>query len=116
MAIYNFKRLIDKYSVNFTLVTTSAGSYDGGKYVDGSETETPLSGAIVSTSSGKIYQSGGALTTKDKQLYMKTKIEQSLTNAKVRYGNNEYKIEQDMDYGDYADAYVYTLKWVSLID
>lgn len=110
--LYDFKRLITKYSVNFTLVTLSEGGFVNGKYVEGAATETALSGAIVPMADGKIYQSGGTYTVKDRQLYMKTKIEQSLTNAKVRYKGNEYSIEQETDYDDYADAYIYALKWV----
>ena len=110
--LYNFTRLITKYSNPFTLVTLSGGGYVGGKYVEGTETETTLTGAIVPVSDSKIYQSGGVLTQKDRQLYMKTPISNSLTGAKVKYKGNEYNIEQETNYEDYADAYVYTLRWV----
>ena len=110
--LYNFKRLIEKYSVDFTLVSISEGSYVGGKYVEGIKTETQCRGAIVPISDSKIYQSGGALTIKDRQLFMKSPIEQSLTNSKIRYKGNVYKIEHETNHEDYADAYIYTLKWV----
>lgn len=114
--LYNFNRLIDKYSVDFTLLSTSKGGYVGGKYVSGEETATAYRGAIVPVSDSKIYQSGGTLTTKDRQLFMRTPIAQALTNAKVRFKNNEYNIEQVTDFDDYADAYIYLLKWVSAFD
>lgn len=110
--LYNFKRLIEKYSVDFTLVSISEGSYVGGKYVEGVKTETQCRGAVEPISDSKIYQSGGALTTKDRRLFMKNPIEQSLTNSKVIHKGNVYKIEQEANYEDYADAYIYTLKWV----
>lgn len=111
--LYNFDRLIDKYSVDFTLVTASEGSYIDGHYVAGNTTAELVRGAIVPISDNKIYQSGGTLTTKDRQLYMRTPIEAPLKTTKVRYKNDEYNIEQSTDFGDYANAYIYLLKWVS---
>lgn len=116
MKLYNFDRLIGKYSVNFTLITTTEGTYVSGKYVEGKQTETACRGAIVPISDSKVYQSGGMLTAKDRRLYMKTQIDKSLTGAKVKFKGDIYKIEQETNYDDYADAYVYTLKWVSSFD
>lgn len=113
--LYNFDRLIDKYSVDFTLVSTAEGGFVDGKYVAGEATETPCRGAIVPMSERKIYQSGGSYTDKDKQLYMRTAIPAPLKLTKVRYKNNNYNIEQVTDYDDYADAYIYTLKWVGAV-
>lgn len=110
--LYNFTRLITKYSVQFTLISVSEGGYVGGKYVSGGEVEMPLTGAIVPYPDSKIYQSGGYLTQKDRQLYMKTPISSPLKGAKVEYKGDIYNIEQNTDYGDYADAYIYALKWV----
>lgn len=110
--LYDFKRLITKYSVPFTLISTSEGAYVDGKYVEGTRTETALTGAIVPYSDSKIYQSGGFLTQKDRELYMKTPITAPLKAAKVSYKGDIYNIESNRDYGDYADAYIYSLKWV----
>lgn len=114
--LYDFKRLIDKYSVEFTLVSSATGSYVNGKYVSGEETTSTQHGAIVPVSNNKLYQSGGAITTKDRQLIMKSPISNALTNCKVRYLGNEYNIEQETDYTEYADAHIYLLKWVSSFD
>lgn len=110
--LYNFTRLITKYSVQFTLISTADGSYVDGKYVEGATTETALTGAIVPYSDSKIYQSGGFFTQKDRELYMKTPINAPLKAAKVKYKGDIFKVESNRDYGDYADAYIYSLKWV----
>ena len=114
MKLYNFNRLIEKYSGDFVLISEEQGSYDGGKYVAGKETETPCRGAFVPMSASKIYQSGGTLTSKDYQLFMRQPIPDALKTAKARYKGNVYKIEQETNYEDYADAYIYTAKWISL--
>ena len=111
--LYNFKRLIDKYSQTFTLITEDTeGSYVGGKYVKGRESSAAMTGAIVPVSDSKVYQSGGTLTSKDRQLFMKSPITNPLPKSKVQYKGNTYSIEQGTVFEDYADAHVYVLKWV----
>ena len=111
--LYDFRRLIEKYSVDFLLVTEGEGSYVGGKYVAGEKTVANRRGAIVPLSDKKIYSSGGTLTYKDRQLFMKTPIEESLKYSNVEYKGCNYSIEQETNFDDYADAYIYILKWVS---
>lgn len=114
--LYDFRRLIEKYSVDFLLVTEESGGYYGGKPVAGTETVTERRGAIVPISDKKIYQSGGTLTDKDRQLFMKTPIDESLEKCSVKYKWCKYSIEQETNFDDYADAYIYILKWVKNFD
>lgn len=114
--LYNFTRLIKKYSVNFTLVIPGEGKYIGGKYTEGEAEEVSMSGAIIPMSESKVYQSGGTYTSKDRQLYMLSPVEKALEGGKVKYDGNIYSIETETDYKDYCDAAVYNLKWVSSFD
>lgn len=112
---FNLQRVIKNFAAQcaeITLITLSEGSYDGGKYVSGVTTETTITGAIVPVSDSKIYQSGGVITAKDRELYTTEPISDSLTGAKVVYNNNEYSIETERNFNDYDNAYIYTLKWV----
>lgn len=112
MKLYNFRRLITKYSVPFTLVTYGEGKYVNGKYVKGEKAELAATGAIVPMAMRKIYQSGGTLKTTDRQLYMKTPIPVPLDGTQAVYNGRTYEIEEETDFNDYADAYIYTLRWV----
>lgn len=87
--IYDFSRLIAKYGVPFEMVTKEKGEYSGGVYKEGKETVTPVTGAIIPMTESKIYQSGGTLTTKDRQLYYRGKFAEALKGAVVRYNYNE---------------------------
>ena len=116
MKLYNFDKLIDKYSVDFLFVTNEKGKYVGGQWFKGDEIKTPWKGAIVPLSDQKIYQSGGTYTSYDRQLFTRTKLSDALKESKVIYKNNMYSIENEVDYDDYCDAYVYVLKWVSNFD
>lgn len=116
MKLYNFARLITKYSVPFHFIVTSEGHYDSGKWVPGEPILQEETGAIIPMPESKIRQSGGVYTAKDRQLIMLRPIPLALQSAKVCYKGNLYSIESETSYEDYADVAVYTLKWVSLFD
>ena len=114
--LYNFIRLIRKYSVTYELLTTSEGGYVNGKYQAGVSTTEERKGAIVPLPQRKIYQSGGYYTSKDRTLFSSTPIVSALKDTKVRYQGSTFNVEEETPYGDYSDAYIYTLKWVSTVD
>ena len=115
MKLYNFKRLIKKYSVTFCL-HKSQGGYVSGKWEEGGELVKEMRGAIVPMSDRKIYGSGGTYTSQDRELYVSEPLEGSLSDVKVVYKDNTYAVEEGRNFEDYADAAVYTLKWVSKND
>ena len=114
--LYDFIRLINKYSNAFELITENEGAYVNGKWQAGLSTVTTMNGAIIPLSQSKIYQSGGTLKQTDRQLYTTTPITSPLDNCKIRYKGKTYSVEEETDYSDYADAYFYILKWVSGFD
>lgn len=111
--MYDFNRLIEKYSASFLFKGVSDGHYEGGIFVPSDVDPTPMMGAIVPIKSQKIYQSGGTLTSKDKQLFCSTQLVGSLDGAKIIYKGDSFSIETDTDYTDYAEVCVYLLKWIS---
>lgn len=113
LKLYDFNRLIEKYSTNFMIISNSDGQYVDGVYQKGAESQTPAKGAVVPFSERKIYQSGGTYTAKDRQLYMRTAIEKPFNNKQVIYKGNTYNLEEDTDWEEYADAHVYVMKYVS---
>ena len=114
--LYDFKRLINKYSNSVELLTEHEGSYIGGVWKAGLLTRDFIQGAVIPMSESKIYQSGGTLSKTDRQLYTICPIPSPLANSKIKYKDKIYSIEEDTDYSDYADAYSYVLKWVSGFD
>lgn len=114
--MYDFNRLIEKYSTSFLFKGASGGRYEGGIFVPSDVEPTQMTGAIVPIKAQKIYQSGGTLTSKDKQLFSSAQLAGSLDGAKIIYKGNSFSIEQDTEYSDYSDIYVYLLKWVSAFD
>lgn len=114
MQYYNFKRLIEKYSSDFTAITLLKGYWnDLGVWVDGDTITTPLRGAIIALKESLILRSEGALTEKDKQLYMLEPIDNKLHGATVVYDGDAYKLPDSVENAKFTGVYAYTLKYIS---
>lgn len=112
MKLYDFKRLIDKYSVTFSLQRVG-GKFVSGKWEHGDDIIEEMTGAIVPISDKKVYGNGGTYSTQDRELYVKTPIGHPLSDVKVIYKGNAYSVEEAKNFEDYADAVVYVLRWQS---
>lgn len=115
MKLYNFKQLIKRYSVDFELHVVG-GEFVSGKWMQSNKAVTLMRGAIVPMSDKKIYSSGGTYTAQDKELYVLTPLKQPLSDLKVIYKGNSYAVEQGRNFEEYADAAVYNLKWVGVVN
>ena len=115
MKLYNFTRLIRKYSVPFCL-HRKQGDYVAGKWTESGEAKQEMRGAIVPMSDRKIYDSGGTYTTQDRELYLTKRLECDLSEYQVEYNGNTYTVEEQQNFEDYADVAVYALKAVSKHD
>lgn len=113
---YNFNDLVKRHSVSFKAVSKSEGEYIGGRYQEGTETVTEHTGAIIPLSERKIHNTGGSYTAKDRNLYMTEPLTGALKEMQIRYKGNTYSIEEEKDFSDYSDVYVYLLRWVSSFD
>lgn len=112
--LYNFNRLIKKYSSEFKTITLINGYYnDSGDWVKGDEAETTMTGAIISFTEDKIYRSSGTLTSNDKRLFTLEPINNALKGSKVLYDGKVYSVEQSRDNAKFTGVWAYTLKYVS---
>ncbi|MBR6613177.1 MAG: hypothetical protein IKK84_00230 [Clostridia bacterium] len=123
MKLYNFDRLIEKYSSEFRLIKKT-GQYVSGEWQE-TETIGITRGAILPVSSSEVYSSGGTLSTSDRHLYRKKPIveptdgqtmDEALKLIEIEKDGKRFKISQDQDYSDFGDVYVYVLKGASNYD
>lgn len=123
MKLYNFDRLIDKYSSDFKLIKKT-GQYVSGEWQE-TEAEESVKGAILPVSSNEVYSSGGTLSTSDRRLYRKKPIveptkgqtmDEALKLIEIEKDGKRFKVSQDQDYSDFGDVYVYVLKGASNYD
>lgn len=110
--LYNFTRLVNKYSNKLLLKTIAGSGYIDGHYVEGIEMQTNIKGAVVPYSTSKIYQSGGNIKTSDMQLYTLEPLDIHLDNTRIVYKNKTYKVEEDTDYTMFSDVHIYRLIYV----
>lgn len=115
-AIYSFKRLIKKYSVPFTIEVLGAGfRNDVGEWQNAASITTEETGAIIPLTQRQIYQSGGALTEKDRTLFISRSVPIPL-KSRIHYKGDTYHVEARIPFEDYADFNSYSLKYVSAFD
>ena len=119
--MFKFKRLIDKYTVSFTVEYALPGKeeptvndYDDlGNYIGGPKFDSPVQekGALIPLSEKVIYNSSGRLTNADRILYS---LNHNITEkSRITYKDLVYSVESKIPYEDYADFAQYTLKAVS---
>lgn len=115
--IFDFDRLIKKYSVDCKLHAEAAGgSYVGGEWVpEAAPPPIDVSGAIVPMTDRKIYQSGGTYTEQDREFITHTEIPLEPAHSLV-YKGVKYQVQGNTDYSDYAGFYAYNLKRIGAFD
>lgn len=128
--IYLFSRLIKKYNVIFEVKLNlradedlNPDEYDdlGNPIVPKPIPAVRMNGAIIPPNSREIYESGGAITTSDRILYVREgqhPFGHSYLPPKtqVKHKGKMYYVEGDADFMDFADFYRYQLKGVSVFE
>lgn len=115
MRLYNFERLIKKYSVSCTLVQTTEGGWKAGTWQDGTPTETKIKGAVVPISEKRIQGSGGSYKQGDCE-FITTQPVVIHSNTYIIHNGKKYKLMDSTDYSDYADFNIYVARRVSAFD
>lgn len=108
---FDFVSLINKYSTSFRVISSSATTYDSKGDEVHAEEEKKLTGAIISISDNKIYQSTGTLTSMDKYLFVFEPL--PLTKTKVIHRGSVYRVENQVENAEFTGVYQYTLKYIS---
>ena len=113
---FDFSSLIEDYSDTFTVVTHTDGCYVDSDWQDGQDVRTDYTGAIISFKESKVFRSEGAITAKDKRLFMQQALPDALVGASVEYRGQKYMIESELENAEFTGVYSYLLKWVSAFD
>ena len=114
---FDFSSLIADYESPFAVLTYTKPGYDErGMATKGQEKKTELKGAIIGFKESKVFRSEGAITTKDKRLFMLYRLPDALMGAKVVYKEQEYTIESELENAEFTGVYSYFLRWVRAFD
>lgn len=114
---FDFSGLISDFSNRFIVVTHEKDNYnDAGDFVKGQEKREEYAGAIIAFKESKVFRSDGAITAKDKRLFMQTRLPDALVGAGVEYRGQKYMIESETENAEFTGVYSYFLRWVSAFD
>lgn len=114
---FDFASLILDFSNTFTVITHAEAGYNtSGDWQEGQETRTEYTGAIIAFKESRVLRSDGAITAKDRRLFMRCALPQALHGAEVLYAGQKYRIESELENAEFTGVYSYLLKWVSAFD
>lgn len=114
---FDFSDLIHDYSNQFIVITHQESGYDdAGDWQGEQEKRETFTGAIIAFKESKVFRSEGAITAKDKRLFMNQALPKALVGASVEYQGQKYKIESELENAEFTGVYSYLLKWVSAFD
>ncbi|MFJ7841587.1 hypothetical protein ACIQXG_19325 [Lysinibacillus sphaericus] len=115
MSIYNFTRLIRKYSTDVTFIigVTEGVWNDDGECVGGERITENRTCAVIPFDVKTIAQLGGVVTQSDRQVYSLTPFKH---DDKFEHQGMKYKIDTSIDFTAFGDFYRYVAKGVSSFD
>ena len=113
--LYNFSRLIKKYSVECQLVNVTEGNWKAGTWQAGDTTKTEIKGAIVPITEKRIQNSGGSYKQGDCE-FITTELIEINSNTYLVCNDKKYKLQDSTDYSNYADFNIYIARRVSAFD
>ncbi|KOP82005.1 hypothetical protein AMS60_05610 [Bacillus sp. FJAT-21945] len=110
MKQFEFADFVDEFYVPFTYVEQKDGYWnDSGDWIEGGEITISSGGIILPLSEDDLkYSEAGTYSKKDKKLYVTNELK---TGNKVIYKNDKYTIQNFKDYSDYADVFIYFMRW-----
>lgn len=109
---FEFADFVDEFKVSFIeLSGSSGGCYnDDGEWVaNAREIEVEREGIILPLTEDDLkYAENGISTSKEKKLYTTFELAEG---TKIKYKNDVYTIQSFKDYSEYADVFIYLMRW-----
>ena len=110
MKAFEFADFVDEFKVPFVAIAESEGSWSNdGVWMPGGTTETPMEGIVLPLTEDDLkYAEAGTYSVKDKKIYTTQALEMG---SKVEYKGDRYTIQNFKDYSEYADVFIYYMRW-----
>lgn len=111
---FEFSDFVDEFKVEFELPETIEvpGHYDDeGEWIPPQKSETLVKkeGIVLPLSEDDLkYAENGVYTVKEKKLYTVFPIEEGTV---IRYKSDDYTVQAFKDYSEYADVFIYLMRW-----
>lgn len=110
MKHFEFADFVDEFKVPLVAISESEGYWtDDGKWVPGGPKEISMSGIVLPLTEDDLqYTEAGTYSVKDKKIYVLSPLNEG---QKINYKGDIFTIKNFKDYSDYADVYIYFMRW-----
>lgn len=99
--------LMEEWETTIT-VLKKEGQYKGGRWDSEAETEEETLAVVVPLSNDDLqYDENGTYTKQDIKVYIRYPI---ASNAEITYKGKKYKVQEQGDYSEYSNVYIYFAK------
>lgn len=107
---FEFADFVDEFQVPFTYYDWQEGYWnEEGDYVEEQELPISMSGIILPLSEDDLrYAEAGTYSQKEKKVYTVSPLQEG---REVEYKGDKYTIQSFKDYSEYADVFIYLMRW-----
>ena len=114
MQIFNFLRLVNKYSKEITVITLTNGYFDNkGDWIEGEKKQSIIKGAVIRHRRNKIYNSNGMLTDDDYAMYLTEKPKFDLIGSTIIVDNQKFKVTSKLDNSEFTGVWSFNVRCIS---
>lgn len=107
---FEFADFVDEFGVPFIFFDHQEGYWnDEGNYIEEQELPIVTSGIVLPLSGDDLrYAEAGTYSQKEKKVYTVYPLQEG---RQVEYKGDMYTIQSFKDYSEYADVYMYLMRW-----
>lgn len=107
---FEFADFVDEFRVPLLYLDHQEGFWnDEGDYVEEQELPRPMSGIVLPLSDDDLrYAEAGTFSKREKKVYTTIPLQEG---RQVEYNGDRYTIQSFRDYSEYADVYIYLMRW-----
>lgn len=107
---FEFADFVDEFEVPFIYHDHQEGHWDeNGDYIEEQLVPVAMSGIVLPLSEDDLrYAEAGTYSQKEKKVYTVAPLEEG---RRVEYKGDMYTIQSFKDYSEYADVYIYLMRW-----
>lgn len=107
---FEFADFVEEFKVPFISFKQVEGHWkDGGEWVESTFETYPMEGIVLPLSEDDLqYAEAGTYSVKDKKIYTTQALEMG---QEIEYKNDRYTVQNFKDYTDYADVYIYFMRF-----
>lgn len=109
---FEFADFVDEFQVPFVYFDHQEGYWNHeGDYIEEKDEPIPMTGIVLPLTENDLkYAEAGTYSQKEKKVYTTVPLQEG---REVEYKGDKYTIQSFKDYSEYADVFIYLMRWRS---